>query len=126
MERKKILVADDEKDYADLIKLVLEPEGFEVRLTDNGVSAIKALKEYRPDIVILDVNMPQMDGFETLRKIRKDPEFSHLPVIFLTVRKSDSAKVRGLDVEGSDDYIVKPFKPRELTVRVKAVLRRCE
>lgn len=95
-------------------------EGFRVIEASNGVEAVAMVREKMPDIALLDVMMPEMDGFETLRTIR---EVSSVPVIMLTVRSSEEDKVRGLDL-GADDYITKPFSPRELVSRVRAVLRR--
>lgn len=119
---KTILVVDDEPRLIQFTKMNLELEGFRVVTATNGHEAIdKAVKEL-PDLVVLDVMMPQMDGFETLRRIRT---ISAVPVIFLTVKGTEFDRVRGLDL-GADDYITKPFSPKELASRIRAVLRRTE
>jgi DNA-binding response OmpR family regulator len=115
-----VLVVDDEPRIIRFVRINLEMEGFRVIEASDGLAAAEQVREKMPDIVILDVMMPEMDGFETLRMIR---EISSVPVIMLTVRSSEEDKVRGLDL-GADDYITKPFSPRELVSRVRAVLRR--
>jgi len=121
-ERRRILVVDDEARVRQFIRLNLELEGFEVFEASNGLEALQKVKELLPDLVILDVMMPEMDGFETLEMIR---EVSNVPVIMLTVRADESDKVRGLEL-GADDYVTKPFSPRELVSRIRAVLRRVD
>jgi DNA-binding response OmpR family regulator len=115
-----VLVVDDEARIIDFIHMNLELEGFRVLEAANGYEALERLKEDLPDLIILDVMMPGMDGFETLRRIR---EVSTVPVIMLTVRQEEGDRIRGLDL-GADDYITKPVSPRELVSRVRAVLRR--
>ena len=115
-----VLVVDDEPRIIRFVRINLEMEGFRVIEAADGLAALQQVREKMPDIVLLDVMMPEMDGFETLRMIR---EISSVPVIMLTVRSSEEDKVRGLDL-GADDYITKPFSPRELISRVRAVLRR--
>jgi len=115
-----VLVVDDEPRIIRFVSINLEMEGFRVLEAHDGLEAIQQVREKMPDIVLLDVMMPEMDGFETLKMIR---EFSNVPVLMLTVRNSEEDKVRGLDA-GADDYITKPFSPRELVSRVRAVLRR--
>lgn len=115
-----ILVVDDEPRIRDLVRLNLELEHYTVLEASNGVEALEEVREHLPDLVILDVMMPDMDGFETLRAMR---EVSTVPVIMLTVRQSDQDKIHGLDL-GADDYMAKPFNPRELSSRVRALLRR--
>ena len=119
---KRILVVDDEPRIVEAVSMNLELEGYQISGTFNGNEALKKLTEELPDLIILDVMMPEMDGFETLGKIR---EVSTVPVIMLTVRGEEIDKVKGLDL-GADDYVTKPFSPRELASRVKAVLRRVE
>ena len=114
------LVVDDEPYLVDLVRLNLDAEGYHVLTAANGQEALERLKAGLPDVVILDVMMPEMDGFETLARIR---EVSSVPVIMLTVRAEESDRIRGLEI-GADDYLTKPFSPRELTTRVKALLRR--
>jgi two-component system KDP operon response regulator KdpE len=119
---KKILVVDDEQRIVQLVTMNLEMEGFQVISAADGYEALEKVTRELPDLVILDVMMPDMDGFETLRRIR---ELSTVPVIFLSVRGQEFDRVHGLDL-GADDYMTKPFSPRELVSRVKAVLRRTE
>ncbi len=121
-ERRRILIVDDEARVRQFIRLNLELEGFEVFEASNGLEALEKIKEVLPDLVILDVMMPEMDGFETLELIR---ETSGVPVIMLTVRADEADKVRGLEL-GADDYVTKPFSPRELVSRIRAVLRRVD
>jgi two-component system KDP operon response regulator KdpE len=118
--RELILVVDDEPRMTRFIRMNLELEGFRVVEAHNGIDALEKLRIHLPNLVILDVMMPEMDGFETLRTLR---EVSNVPVIMLTVRADEEDKVRGLEL-GADDYVTKPFGPRELVSRVKAVLRR--
>jgi DNA-binding response OmpR family regulator len=115
-----VLVVDDEPRIIRFVRINLEMEGFRVIEASDGLQALGQVREKMPDLVLLDVMMPEMDGFETLRMIR---EISSVPVIMLTVRSSEEDKVRGLDL-GADDYITKPFSPRELVSRARAVLRR--
>jgi DNA-binding response OmpR family regulator len=119
---KTVLVVDDEQRIAEAVTMNLELEGFQVLAASRGEEALKKVTEDMPDLVILDVMMPEMDGFETLRRIR---EVATVPVVMLTVRGDEADKVRGLDL-GADDYISKPFSPKELVSRVRAVLRRAE
>jgi two-component system KDP operon response regulator KdpE len=117
-----VLVVDDEQRIIRFVQINLEMEGFLVIKAHDGLEAVEQVREHLPDIVLLDVQMPEMDGFKTLRKIR---EITNVPVIMLTVRSSEEDKVRGLDL-GADDYVTKPFSPRELVSRVRAVLRRVQ
>ena len=120
--RHRILVVDDEPRMIRFIRMNLELEGYQVSQASNGFEALTKLRDDLPDLVILDVMMPDMDGFETLRLLR---EVSAAPVIMLTVKADEEDKVRGLEL-GADDYVTKPFGPKELSSRVKAVLRRTE
>jgi two-component system KDP operon response regulator KdpE len=119
---KVILVVDDEKRMVEFIRMNLELEGYRVSTANNGLEALQRVRDDLPDLVLLDVMMPQMDGFEALQRIR---EVSTVPVIMVTVRGEEPDLVRGLEL-GADDYIAKPFSPRELLTRIKAVLRRAE
>jgi len=121
-ENKTILVVDDEPRIIEAVSMNLELEGYQVCSASNGYEALKRLTKDLPDLVILDVMMPEMDGFETLNKIR---EVSTVPVIMLTVSGEEIDKVRGLNL-GADDYVTKPFSPKELVSRVRAALRRAE
>ena len=116
----RILVADDERRMVGFIRLNLEQDGFEVVEAYNGTEALERLRDSLPDLILLDVMMPDIDGFEVLRTIR---EVSQVPVIMLTAKGEEDDKVKGLEL-GADDYITKPFSPRELVSRVRAVLRR--
>ncbi|MDY6835463.1 MAG: response regulator transcription factor [Chloroflexota bacterium] len=119
---KTVMVVDDEPRLVEAVGMNLEIEGYQVLGASNGEEALQKITEHLPDLVILDVMMPDMDGFETLAKIR---EISIVPVIMLTVRGEETDKVRGLDL-GADDYVTKPFNPKELVSRVNAVIRRFE
>ncbi len=121
-ERQRVLVVDDEPRMIGFIRMNLELEGFQVIEATDGVRALEAVRTQLPDVVLLDVMMPNLDGFETLRMLR---EFSSLPVIMLTAKGEEDDKVKGLEL-GADDYITKPFGPRELSSRIRAVLRRAE
>jgi DNA-binding response OmpR family regulator len=120
--RHRILVVDDEPRMIRFIRMNLEHDGFEVTEAADGLAALQQVRDTLPDLVLLDVAMPELDGFETLRLLR---EISNVPVIMLTARAEEDDRVRGLEL-GADDYITKPFSPRELVSRVKAVLRRTE
>ncbi len=116
----RVLVVDDERRMIGFIRMNLELEGHLVLEAHNGYEALEALRKNLPDIILLDVMMPELDGFETLRLVR---EISDVPVIMLTARGEEDDRVYGLEL-GADDYITKPFGPRELSSRVRAVLRR--
>jgi two-component system KDP operon response regulator KdpE len=121
-EKKLVLVVDDEPRMVGFVRMNLELEGYRVSSSSNGMDAIEQVRKELPDLVILDIMMPEMDGYETLERIRK---VSNVPVIMLTVKAEEEDKVHGLEL-GADDYVVKPFSPRELVSRVKAALRRAE
>jgi DNA-binding response OmpR family regulator len=116
----KILVVDDEKLYIHLLQVNLQAEGYEVLYAMNGEDALELVSSQKPDLVILDVMMPRLDGFTTCERIR---QFSNVPVIMLTAKGEEQDRVKGLNV-GADDYVVKPFSATELIARVRAVLRR--
>ncbi|MBR2263109.1 MAG: response regulator transcription factor [Firmicutes bacterium] len=118
--KQKILIADDDANIAELISLYLEKEGFETRKAENGRQALEILKSYAADLIVLDIMMPEMDGYEVCRTVRKD---SAVTIIMLTAKGETFDKVLGLEL-GADDYMVKPFDTKELVARVKAVLRR--
>ena len=122
LERRRILVVDDEERMVRFIRMNLEHDGFQVSEAFNGKQAIQKMRDVTPDIILLDVMMPDLDGFEVLETVR---EFSNVPVIMLTAKGEEDDRVRGL-AHGADDYITKPFSPRELVSRIKAVLRRTE
>ncbi len=116
----RILVVDDERRMVGFIRLNLEQDGYEVIEAFNGTEALNRLRDSLPDLILLDVMMPDIDGFEVLRTIR---EIRQIPVIMLTAKGEEDDKVKGLEL-GADDYVTKPFSPRELVSRIKAVLRR--
>ena len=121
-DRRKILVVDDEERMIRFIRMNLEHDGFLVSDASNGKQAIGKLRDVNPDIILLDVMMPDVDGFDVLETLR---EFTNVPVIMLTAKGEEDDRVRGLEL-GADDYVTKPFSPRELVSRIKAVLRRTE
>ena len=121
-KKKLIYICDDDKNISELIKAYLENDKFETEIFDNPLKLLKAIKRQEPDLITLDIMMPNMDGFEALTKIR---EKSEVPVILVSAKDQEVDKVRGFN-EGSDDYIVKPFMPLELVARVKNVLRRSD
>lgn len=116
----KILVVDDEPSITNLVSAYLKPEGYEVIIASDGHAGLKAARAFKPDLVILDVMLPGMDGIELLSRLRRESE---VYVIMLTARTEETDKIVGLSV-GADDYVTKPFSPRELVARVKAALRR--
>jgi len=120
MEAKKVLIIEDEKSISDIIKFNLSKEGFEVETAFDGAAGLAMALEINPDLVLLDVMLPSMDGFEVCKKIR---ESSMIPIIMLTAKEEEVDKVLGLEL-GADDYITKPFGMRELVARIKANIRR--
>ena len=122
ISKTKVLVVDDDVNICELIRLYLEKDGYEVKTVYNGKSGIEAFGEFAPSIVILDIMLPGIDGWQVCRELRK---VSNIPIIMLSAKGETFDKVLGLEL-GADDYIVKPFEPKELVARVKAVLRRYE
>ena len=125
MTQKKILVADDEKDIVELIAFNLEREGFAVCRSYDGLKAWERVNTEKPDLVILDLMMPELPGMEVCGRIRRQETTASLPIIMLTAKSDPVDKILGLEI-GADDYITKPFHVRELIARVRAVLRRSE
>lgn len=119
-EKAKILIVDDDEHIAELISLYLLREGYETKEVYSGSEAIRTFKEFSPNLIMLDIMLPGIDGYEVCREIRKT---SNVPIIMLTAKGDTFDKVLGLEL-GADDYIVKPFEPKEMTARIKAVLRR--
>jgi two-component system KDP operon response regulator KdpE len=119
-DRLTVLVVDDEPKVARLIRLTLGAEGYEVLQAADGAIGVEMVERERPDLVLLDLMMPRMDGFQACQRIR---ELSDVPIVLLTARGAESDRIRGLDL-GADDYVVKPFSPGELAARVRAILRR--
>ena len=122
MNNQRILVVDDDKNICEIIRLYLEKEGFAVTIANDGEAALEMFRETTPSVVVLDVMMPKMDGFQVCREIRR---VSSIPIIMLTAKGETFDKVLGLEL-GADDYMVKPFENKELVARIKAVLRRYE
>ena len=120
MSNGKILVVDDDKNICELLGLYLENEGYNVYIVNDGESAVREFQTFQPDLVILDIMLPRMDGWQVCREIRK---VSEKPIIMVTAKGETFDKVLGLEL-GADDYIVKPFDPKEIVARIKAVLRR--
>jgi two-component system, OmpR family, alkaline phosphatase synthesis response regulator PhoP len=125
MESYKILLVDDEPDILDFLRYNLQKEGYQVFTANDGVEGLKAAEVARPDLVILDIMMPRMDGVELCRELRNRPEFANLLIVFLTARDEDYSQIAALDI-GGDDYITKPIRPRVFLSRIKALLRRLE
>lgn len=123
MDQQKILVVDDEPDILELVQYNLEKEGFSVYTAGNGREAIKIATEVTPDLILLDVMMPEMDGMETCIEMRENSLLDRTIIAFLTARGEDYSQIAGFDA-GADDYITKPIKPRVLLSRIKALLRR--
>jgi two-component system alkaline phosphatase synthesis response regulator PhoP len=125
MDTAKILVVDDEPDILEFLRYNLEKEGYEVITANNGEEGILKAERDKPDLIILDIMMPKLDGVEVCRQLRARPEFDRTVITFLTAREEDYSQVAALDV-GGDDYITKPIRPRVFISRVKALLRRSE
>lgn len=123
MARFKILVAEDEKNIARVVAYNLEKEGYQVSVAKDGEEALEKVRREAPDLILLDLMLPKMDGLEICRALKSDSKTSRLPIIMLTAKAQETDRVVGLEM-GADDYIPKPFSPRELLARVKAVLRR--
>lgn len=123
MSKQTILVVDDERDLLDLIEYNLKKEGFKVLKAENGEEGISKAKEHRPDLILLDIMMPKMDGLEAVEIMRKDEDLKKTPIIFLTARSDEKTEIDGLN-KGGDDYITKPISTTKLVSRIKAVLRR--
>lgn len=122
---KKILIVDDEPDILDILKYVLEKEGYKVKKARNGEEAVDRAYEEKPDLILLDIMMPKKDGIEVCRELRANKKFNDTIIVFLTARNEEYSEVAGFDV-GADDYVVKPIKPRSLISRIKTLLLRNE
>jgi two-component system, sensor histidine kinase and response regulator len=119
--KKKILIVDDNPDNVELLRRRLNSQGYDTAAAFDGEEALQAIPRESPDLLILDVMMPKMDGYEVLRRLKQDEEYRNLPVILLTAKKEIPDKLKGLDI-GADDYITKPFNPQELVARVRSLL----
>jgi two-component system alkaline phosphatase synthesis response regulator PhoP len=124
-QKKTILVVDDERDLLDLIEYNLKKEGYDVLKAEDGADGIRMAKKYKPDLVLLDIMMPKMDGLEACEHIRADEEIKHTPIIFLTAKSDEKTEVIGLNL-GADDFLTKPISTAKLVSRITAVLRRLE
>ncbi len=122
---KKILVVEDEQDIAQLVQHYLQKDGFRSVTAINGVEALKKVKAEQPDLIVLDLMLPEMDGLEVCKRVRSAPETAMLPIIMLTAKAEESDTIVGLEL-GADDYVTKPFSPKALVARVKALLRRID
>ena len=120
MANEKILVVDDDVNICELLRLYLEKEGYTVDITNDGESAVREFSEFQPDLMLLDIMLPKLDGWQVCREVRKK---SQVPIIMLTAKGETFDKVLGLEL-GADDYVVKPFDTKEIVARIKAVLRR--
>ena len=121
----RVLVVEDERDVAELIRYNLGKEGYDVVVTASGIDAVKQAREARPDIVLLDIMVPHLNGWEVCRRLKQDAETRAIPVIMVTGRAEEGDKVLGFEM-GADDYVTKPFSPRELVARVRATSSRGE
>jgi len=120
---KKILIIEDERDIRDLVAHYLVKDGYKVEAASDGAKGLSLAKSLKPDLIILDLMLPEMDGLEVCKKLRADPKTAAVPIIMLTAKGEETDKIVGLEL-GADDYLTKPFSPKELTARVKALLRR--
>ena len=119
----RVLVVEDEQDVAELVRYHLSKEGYDVRVSSNGADALRQVREVRPELVLLDIMVPQLNGWEVCRRLKQDAQTRGISVIMVTGRVEEGDKVLGFEM-GADDYVTKPFSPRELLARVRAVLRR--
>src|SRR5467141_240815 len=122
-QQSRVLVVEDERDVADLIRYNLTKEGYDVVVAPTGSDALKQVREVHPDLVLLDIMVPQLNGWEVCRRLKQDADTKNIPVIMVTGRVEEGDKVLGFEM-GADDYVTKPFSPRELVARVRAVARR--
>jgi len=123
MDKKKILVVDDEPDVTDLVAYHLKAKGFHVETLNDATASIAKARGYGPDLIILDIMMPDLSGIQVCRILRADPKLARVPIIFLTAKAEPHDRIEGLE-SGADDYLSKPFSPKELVLRVESILRR--
>ena len=121
--KKRVLVVDDEPDAVELVAFNLKAAGFDVISAEDGEVALTKARKFSPDLIVLDVMLPSVDGLEVCKILRRDPATSELPIIMLTAKAGEIDRVLGLEL-GADDYVIKPFSPRELVLRIRAILRR--
>ncbi len=122
---KKILIVEDEKDILQLVRLYLEKEGFRAVTAMTGPEGLAQVKAEKPDLIVLDLMLPELDGLEVCKRVRSNPDTAMLPIIMLTAKAEESDTIIGLEL-GADDYVTKPFSPKTLVARIKALLRRLE
>ena len=122
---RRVLVVEDERDILDLVRLYLEKEGYRTLSASSGAEALRVIKSDRPDLIVLDLMLPEMDGLEVCKRLRADPQTAMVPIIMLTAKAEESDTIIGLAL-GADDYVTKPFSPNALVARVKALFRRME
>ncbi|MFP4315641.1 MAG: response regulator [Desulfovibrionales bacterium] len=125
MTRHRILIVEDEDDIQNLLRFNLQNAGFDVLTSENGREALDLARKFDPDLILLDIMLPGLDGFDVCKELKSDTKTKPIPVIMLTARGEEVDRIVGLEL-GADDYVVKPFSPRELTLRVKAVLKRAD
>ena len=122
---KRILIVEDERDILDLVRLYTEKEGYRTSLAATGPDALRLAKSDRPDLILLDLMLPDLDGLEVCKRLRSDPATAMIPIIMLTAKAEESDTIIGLEL-GADDYVTKPFSPKALIARIKALFRRLE
>jgi len=122
---KTVLVIEDDPDIVRLLTLYLEQERYRVRAVSSGTEGLRAVREGSPDVIILDVMLPALDGYEVCKRLRATPETARVPILMLTAKADEADKIVGLEI-GADDYVAKPFSPKEVVARVKALVRRSE
>lgn len=123
MAKQKILVVDDELDVTELLEFNLKAAGYDVQSAEDGPTALKKARDTQPDLIVLDVMLPEMQGTDVCKELRRDPVTSAIPIIMLTAKAAEIDRVLGLEL-GADDYVTKPFSPRELVLRIRGLLRR--
>lgn len=121
--KETILIVEDEKDIVKMLEYNLSKEGFKILSANNGEDALDLVHRHLPDLIILDLMLPEMDGLEVCKELKKESKTAHIPIVMLTAKSQEADKIVGLEL-GADDYVTKPFSPRELTARIKAILRR--
>ncbi|MBI2432045.1 MAG: response regulator [Candidatus Hydrogenedentes bacterium] len=123
MAKENILIVEDEEDLAELVRYNLSREGYLAHVAPTGTSALTLTRTKKPDLILLDLMLPELDGLEVCKRLKADPDYQHIPVVMLTAKGEEADIVTGLEM-GADDYITKPFSPRVMLARVRAVLRR--
>jgi len=122
--RRRVLCVEDDREMIDLISLILEQRGYEVEGVTSGAEGLRAARRERPDLILLDLMMPEMDGWEVLRQLKNEDSLASVPVVVVTAKAQNIDRVLGLHIAGVDDYVTKPFGPEELLERIEKVLAR--